>query len=63
MAESGVDEFHISKVLNHTSQGITGKVYNRHHYDAEKQQALETWERKLKGILFNEKSKVVNLKR
>jgi integrase len=54
MAESGVDEFHISKVLNHTSQGITGKVYNRHHYDAEKQQALEIWERKLKGILFND---------
>ena len=63
MAESGVDEFHISKVLNHASQGITGKVYNRHHYDAEKQKALETWERKLRAILFDEKSKVVNLKR
>ncbi len=62
MAESGVDEFHISKVLNHTTQGITGKVYNRYQYDVEKQKALETWERKLRSILFNEKSKVVNLK-
>ena len=63
MAEAEVDEFHISKVLNHASQGITGKVYNRHHYDSEKQQALETWERKLRAILFDEKGKVVNFKR
>ncbi len=62
MAEAGVDEFHISKVLNHTTQGVTSKHYNRHTYDAEKLQALETWERKLRAILFNEKSKVVNLK-
>jgi integrase len=63
MAECGVDEFHVSKVLNHTTQGITGKVYNRYHYDVEKQKAMETWERKLRAILFDEKSKVINLKR
>ncbi len=63
MAEAGVDEFHVSKVLNHTTPGITGKVYNRYKYDVEKQQALETWERKLKAILFNEKAKILNLKR
>jgi integrase len=62
MAESGVDEFHISKVLNHAVSGITGKVYNRYQYDVEKQRAMEIWERKLRAMLFNEKSKVVNLK-
>jgi len=63
MGELGVDEFHISKVLNHTTQGVTSKHYNLHKYDPEKRQALETWERKLKTVLFDEKSKVVNLKR
>jgi hypothetical protein len=63
MGELGVDEFHISKVLNHTTQGVTSKHYNRHTYDPEKRQALETWERKLKSILTGKKAKVVNLKR
>ena len=32
MAEAGVYEFHISKVLNHTTSGVTSKVYNLHKY-------------------------------
>jgi hypothetical protein len=30
-------------VLNHASHGVTGKVYNRYEYIAEKRHALETW--------------------
>ena len=58
---AGVSRFIVGRVLNHTDKSITGR-YDLHEYDVEKQQALETWERKLRGILFNEKSKVVNLK-
>jgi len=63
MAEARVEEINISKVLNHTIGGVTSKHYNHYSYDAEKRQALETWERKLKSILTGEKAKVVNLKR
>jgi integrase len=63
LAEAGVEGVHISKVLNHTVPGITAQVYNHHQYDKEKSQALVKWERKLKGILFNEvSSNVVNMK-
>jgi integrase len=63
MTSSGVDEIHVSKVLNHTIPGVTSKHYNHYTYDKEKLQALETWERKLNGILTGKKAKVVNLKR
>jgi len=36
--------------LNHVKQGII-RTYNRHGYDAEKQQALEAWDRMLTGIV------------
>jgi integrase len=62
MTGMGVPRLTVSKVLNH-SEGGTTRIYDRHTYDAEKLQALETWERKLRAILFDEKSKVVNLKR
>lgn len=63
MAESGIDEFHVAKVLNHATPGVTGKYYNRHTYDAEKRQALETWARKLESILTGKIAKIVNLTR
>jgi integrase len=43
MGRLGVPEFVIAKVLNHTSKGITGQVYNRYEYLSEKKHALETW--------------------
>jgi integrase len=43
MGRLGTPEFIIGKVLNHTSKGITGQVYNRYEYLAEKKQALEQW--------------------
>ena len=36
--------------LNHVETGVTA-VYNRHSYDAEKRDALETWEKKLLEIV------------
>jgi integrase len=63
MTSSGIDEIHVSKVLNHTIPGVTSKHYNHYTYDPEKRQALETWERKLNSILTGKKAKVVNLKR
>ena len=52
----------IDAVLNHVKQGII-RTYNRHGYDKEKQQALEAWERKLKGIITATESKVIPIQR
>ena len=49
MGRLGTPEFIISKVLNHASQGVTGKVYNRYEYIKEKRHALATWA----GYLMN----------
>jgi integrase len=43
MGRLGTPEFVIGKVLNHSSRSITGQVYNRYEYLAEKKQALEQW--------------------
>ncbi len=59
---AGVSRFVMERILNHIDGSITGR-YDLHEYDSEKQQALETWERKLKAILFNGKAKVITLKR
>ena len=44
----------IGKVLNHVDRSVTA-IYNQHHYDREKQQALEAWDRKLLAIVSGEK--------
>ena len=59
---AGVSRFIIGKVLNHVDQSVTGR-YDLHEYDAEIQQALETWERKLKSILTGKKAEIVPLKK
>ena len=43
MGRLGTPEFIIGKVLNHSSRGVTGQVYNRYDYLAEKRGALEHW--------------------
>lgn len=50
MAQLGIAEFVIGKVLNHTNESITG-VYNRYAYDEEKQQALTSWAERLNEIV------------
>lgn len=50
MAELGIMEEIIDRVLNHSRRGII-RVYNHYAYDREIQGALEVWERKLTGII------------
>jgi integrase len=50
MSQLGEMDEVIDAVLNHKKQGII-RVYNQNRYDREKQQALESWERKLKAIV------------
>jgi len=60
MAGMGFMDEIIDAVLNHVKQGII-RTYNRHKYDKEKQLALETWERKLSGIITGTKGNVVSI--
>lgn len=60
MAEAGEMDEVIDAVLNHTKKGVTG-VYIQYKYDKEKRAALETWERKLNNIVFDQKANVVSI--
>ena len=54
MARLGVPRSHISLVLDHVSvtQGtITGAVYDKYSYDAEKRAALDKWSDHLVALL------------
>lgn len=63
MAEIGVPREHAEAVLSHSLQGVEG-TYNRHHYDKEKQAALEAWERRLLSIVTgSDSSKVIPITR
>ncbi|MGP8050970.1 MAG: tyrosine-type recombinase/integrase [Desulfobaccales bacterium] len=50
MTGMGISRLVVSKILNHVERGITA-VYDRHSYDQEKRQALESWGRKLQVIV------------
>jgi hypothetical protein len=50
MTGMGISRLVVSKILNHVERGITA-VYDRHSYDKEKRQALESWGRKLREII------------
>lgn len=58
LAMLGFHDEIIDAVTGHKKQGII-KVYNRHKYDAEKQQALEAWETKLLNIMDSNSSNPV----
>jgi integrase len=63
LAEIGIPREHAEAVLSHTMGGVEG-TYNRHHYDQEKQLALEAWERKLNSIINDtEAAKVISITR
>jgi integrase len=68
MAEHGVSDFDISRVLNHArkvDEGVT-EIYNKYKYLPEKTRALETLDRVLSAILHptrKRKNVVVQLKR
>lgn len=50
MTSMGIPRLVVSKILNHVGRGVTA-VYDRHSYDREKRQALETWARRLQRII------------
>lgn len=63
MIESGINEKIVPRVFNHIEKGVKG-VYNKHSYDHEKRQAMDTWSRKLESILTGKPTgKIVELKR
>jgi hypothetical protein len=62
MTSMGVPRLVVAKILNHVESGVT-KVYDRHSYDAEKRQALETWGRKVMALVTGETAKVIPLQR
>jgi integrase len=61
MTALGIPRLHVSKVLNHTDQDITGAVYDRHSYWTEKQRALQMWSDDLRAMIAGKKSKVTRL--
>ncbi len=62
MTSLGISRLVVGKLLNHAERGVTS-TYDRHSYDKEKRQALETWGRKLKTIIEGTKSNVVSMVR
>jgi hypothetical protein len=53
MTSMGISRLVVAKILNHAENGITA-VYDRHSYDAEKRQSLETWGRRLHSLVTGE---------
>jgi hypothetical protein len=50
MAGLRIPRLVISKILNHVEPGITA-VYDRHSYDSEKREALDTWASQIGGTV------------
>jgi integrase len=50
MAGMGIPRLVISKILNHVEPGITA-IYDRHTYDPEKREGLDTWATRLREIV------------
>jgi integrase len=58
LAAMGFGENIVARILNHSSiteRTITGSVYIRHSFAAEKRQALEAWAAELDGIIHKRK--------
>ncbi len=47
----GVQQLTVSKLLNHTIQGVTDRHYDRHTYDPEKRHAVQVWDAHLAGLI------------
>ena len=50
MAQMGIEEFHIGRVLGHAYNSVTA-IYNRYSYLNEKREALERWGQRLMEIV------------
>lgn len=56
MASGGVPRFMISRILNHSEEKDITSVYDRYSYDAEKEAAMDFWNRQLASILKSKPS-------
>ena len=63
MASMGISSSIIGKILNHKDRTVLAIHYNHYDYDREKRQAMETWGRKLKGIVEGTETNVIPLVR
>lgn len=61
MAELGVSNLVVGRVLNHAPAGITATVYNRYEYLDEKRDALERLDRKVMSVVNPAPANVVRL--
>lgn len=59
MTSLGIPRLHVKKLLNHSDEGDTTGIYDRHHYWAEKQHAVQVWADELQAIIAGKKPKVV----
>jgi hypothetical protein len=50
MTSIGISRFIVGRILNHSERGVTA-VYDRHSYDREKREALDTWAKRLEKIV------------
>jgi integrase len=50
MTSIGISRLVVARILNHVERDVTA-VYDRHSYDREKRQALDTWARRLDEIV------------
>ncbi len=55
MTEMGISRLVVSKILNHIDSSITA-IYDRHSYDAEKRNALESWGKRLSQLIDSSKN-------
>ena len=58
MTGMGIPRLVVKKILNHVDSDVTA-VYDRHSYDREKREALDTWGHKLESIVSSDTSNVV----
>jgi hypothetical protein len=54
MTSMGVPRLVVGKILNHAEPGVT-KVYDRHSYEREKQEALNAWGERVESIVNPDK--------
>ncbi len=54
MTKLGISQFVVGRVLSHTDQSITARVYDKNDYLPQKHQALDSWAQWLKQIVSGE---------
>ena len=54
MTQLGISLLVVGRVLSHTDQSITARVYDKNDYLPQKRQALDSWARWLEQIVSGE---------